>query len=421
MTYQQTLDYLFSQLLMFQRVGAAAYKNDLNNTIALMKHLGNPENKFKSIHIAGTNGKGSTSHLLASIFQSAGYKTGLFTSPHLKDFRERIRINGQMISESRVVEFVETNLNFLNELKPSFFEMSAGMAFDFFAKEKVDIAVVEVGIGGRLDSTNVVTPEMSIITNIGYDHTQFLGDTLAKIAVEKAGIIKPNIPVIIGEFNAETVDVFNNFAKKNNAEIHFADLECNLTNIKRNNDNLQFTIYNLQFTTPLTGIYQEKNILTIFAAVNVLKNKFHLSDEAIKKGFVTVIDNTELAGRWQILREKPLTVADVGHNVDGIRQVLEHLKLLKYSKLHFVFGMVSDKDIRHVLELLPKDAQYYFCNADLPRALNSDVLQQQALLYGLLGRSYGSVANAFKNAQMQAHDDDMILIGGSNFVVAEVI
>jgi dihydrofolate synthase/folylpolyglutamate synthase len=429
MTYQQTIDYLFSQLPMFQRIGAAAYKNDLNNTIALMHYLGNPENKFKSIHVAGTNGKGSTSHLLASIFQSAGYKTALFTSPHLKDFRERIRINGQKIPESRVVEFVEQYIHFINELKPSFFEMTAGMAFDFFAKEQADIAIIEVGMGGRLDSTNVITPEMSVITNIGYDHIQFLGDTLAKIAAEKAGIIKKNVPVVIGEFNFETADVFKDFAKKNNAEIHFADVDFELTNIVMKNDALYCDVVSkshntLYFAlcTSLTGVYQEKNILTVISALeNGLKRKFNISDTHIRKGFATVVDKTGLMGRWQILNNKPLTVADTGHNVDGITQVVNHLKLLKYNKLHFVFGMVSDKDITHVLEILPKDAEYYFCNADLPRALDSNILQQQASQYGLHGKSYGTVESAFKNAQLQANDDDMILVGGSNLVVAEVL
>ncbi|MCL2416988.1 MAG: bifunctional folylpolyglutamate synthase/dihydrofolate synthase [Bacteroidales bacterium] len=404
--YQSTLDYLFSQLPMYQRIGASAYKPNLDNTIKLLTELGNPETKFKSIHVAGTNGKGSTSHMLASVFQAAGYKTGLYTSPHLKDFRERVKINGICIPEQNVVDFVEENRALFEVIKPSFFEMTVALAFDYFAKEQVDIAIVEVGMGGRLDSTNVITPLLSVITNIGMDHMQFLGNTIEKIAAEKAGIIKPETPVIIGETNEKTAPVFLEIAKQNHSEISFADQHIFLENV----------------TCDLLGIYQEKNIQTALAAIFRVKNLFpNLSEEAIREGLANVVKNTGLLGRWQIIGEKPLIVCDTGHNEDGIKQILQQLSQTPYRRLHTVFGAVNDKDITTILSLLPKDAVYYFCKPNLPRALNEKDLQQQAQKFGLLGDAFPTVAEALEAAKKSADSDDLIFVGGSTFVVAEVV
>jgi len=409
-SYQSILDYLFAQLPMYQRIGASAYKPNLDNTIKLLTELGNPETKFKSIHVAGTNGKGSTSHMLASVFQTAGYKTGLYTSPHLKDFRERIKINGVCIPEENVVDFVEKNRAFFAEIKPSFFEMTVGLAYDYFAKEQVDIAIIEVGMGGRLDSTNVITPLLSVITNISMDHMEFLGNTLEKIAAEKAGIIKPGIPVIIGETNEKTAPVFLEIAKKNNSKINFADVETQCIAPLQNVE------------CDLQGIYQKKNIQTALAAIFSVKNQFqNLSEEAIREGLANVVKNTGLLGRWQIIGEKPLIICDTGHNEDGIKQILQQLSQTPYRRLHMVFGVVSDKDITTILSLLPKDAVYYFCKPNLPRGLNEEDLREQAQEFGLQGNAFPTVSEALEAAKKSADSDDLVFIGGSTFVVAEVV
>ena len=405
MNYQETLEYLFSQLPMYQRVGKAAYKVDLSNTHLLMGLLDKPENKFKSVHVAGTNGKGSTSHMLASIMQESGYKVGLYTSPHLKDFRERVKINGEMITENEVVSFVEKHKAQFKAIDLSFFEWTVGLAFDFFSTQNIDIAIIETGLGGRLDSTNVVTPEVSVITNIGIDHTQFLGDTLAKIATEKAGIIKENIPIVIGESQDETKLVFINKAKELNAEITFAD-----------------TLNNASYQTDLKGIYQQNNLNTSIGAVNVLNQKgWNVSDDSIKRGLLSVVKNTSLLGRWQILGEEPLVICDTGHNEQGVQQVVNQLIKLEYNELHIVFGAVNDKSIDKVLDLLPKNAKYYFCQADIPRALDVEELFELAFVKGLIGKKYDSVGEAFNFAREQAEKEDVVFVGGSTFVVAEVI
>ena len=428
MNYQETLDWMFNKLPMYQRVGGAAYKADLNNTIALLDRLGNPHHDFKSVHVAGTNGKGSTSHLLASIFQEAGYKTGLYTSPHLRDFRERIRINGEMISQEQVVSFIEENKAFFEQMQLSFFEMTVGMAFDYFSKEKVDIAIVEVGMGGRLDSTNLITPELSVITNIGLDHVQFLGDTLEKIAGEKAGIIKEGIPVVIGETQAETHAVFEQKAAACHSPIYFADqiFDCDKIHIESQtiqqydiwkNNNLYLEACEI----PLMGNYQKKNLTTVICAIDLLREPFQLSDDDIRCGIANVIRNTHLMGRWQILNDDPLTIADTGHNVDGIREVISQLAEMNYNKLHFVIGMVNDKDIDHVLQLLPHHCEYYFCKADIPRGLDAKILAEKAFELGLRGKVYDSVRDAYQSAVNSAHFDDVVFVGGSNFIVAEVV
>ena len=453
MNYQQTLDYLFTQLPMFQRIGSAAYKNDLNNTIAICKLLGNPENKFKSIQIAGTNGKGSTSHLLASILQSAGYKVGLYTSPHLKDFRERIKMNGEMIPQQYVVDFIEIHKNNFEQIRPSFFEMTVGLAFDYFAKQHIDIAIIEVGLGGRLDSTNVIIPELSIITNISFDHTALLGDTLPKIAIEKAGIIKPEIPVIIGETQEEIKNIFIEKAKQNNAPLVFADEIYKAVNVHHiNKDKLLLSMDiekqtkssprsfseepvlslpkegkgdamqypNLE--TELLGHYQQKNIPTVLCAVAILKNKkFTISETDIREGIKNVISQTGLLGRWQIISQKPLVIADTGHNEAGIKEVLKQINKTPHDHLHFVLGMVNDKDISTILSLLPKEARYYFCRANIPRALKAEDLANQAKLFGLEGDIFDSVASALLGAQKKAKTHDLVFVGGSTFTVAEVV
>lgn len=430
MTYKECLDYLFNSLPVYQRIGAAAYKADLNNTIALMNYLDNPENKFKSIHVAGTNGKGSVSHNLASIFQEAGYKTGLYTSPHLKDFRERIRINGKKISKQFVIDFTLSNQSFFEQLKPSFFEMTVGMAFLYFAQQKVDIAIIEVGMGGRLDSTNVITPQLSIITNISYDHTQFLGNTLQDIAKEKAGIIKENIPVVIGETQPETEDVFRNMAKEKHAEIVFADqlfeIKEEKTILKDNQFWMNFKAksndekQDKQYVTPLAGNYQLHNLKTILSACQCIGNDI-LSEQSIALGIKNCIQNTGLMGRWQVLQINPLCIADTGHNKAGITHICKQLKQLKYNKLHFVISMVNDKNIAEVLSMLPQDAIYYFCKANIPRGLDVDLLYLEALYAGLHGKTYRSVKGAFQAAKRHAQPDDLIFVGGSTFTVAEVV
>lgn len=436
MDYKQTLDYLYSQLPMFTRDGLSAYKNDLTNTINLCDRLGNPQHQFKSVHIGGTNGKGSTSHMLAAILQTAGYKTGLYTSPHLRDFRERIRINGEMISEGDVIDFVEQHRHDFEEIKPSFFEMTVAMAFDKFARAKVDIAIIEVGLGGRLDSTNIITPLCSVITNIGWDHTNLLGNTLPLIAGEKAGIIKPGIPVIIGENQPEVADVFLNKAKEQRAPISFASdewvsLKSDAGNLKSGSiqeysdisiskKDSQLNTYNLRLD--LTGTYQLKNAKTVLSAVEELRKQgFNITDKHISSALSQVKKLTGLHGRWEILSHNPLTVCDTGHNPEGITEVLQNIKSVKFNHLHFVMGVVNDKDITKILTMLPKDATYYFSKPDIPRGLEAETLKQQAESFGLHGNTYPSIKQALQVAQNNAAENDLVFVGGSTFVVAEVI
>ncbi len=423
MTYSEAIQYLYDSAPAFHLVGASAYKPGLDNTIALMEHLGNPHTKFRSIHVAGTNGKGSTSHLIAAVLQSAGYKVGLYTSPHLVDFRERIRINGQMIPKENVVQFVEDNRIFLDQVKPSFFETTMALAFDYFAQQQVDIAVVEVGLGGRLDSTNIITPLLSVITNIGFDHTEFLGHTLKDIAREKAGIIKPNVPCVIGETDPETALVFIEAAKQNgiygdglemtDCRIWFAD-QCGYLRKRRLRE---------APACQLNGIYQEHNQQTAYVALQVLRNythfALHITPSSIANGYADVCTLTGLRGRWETLCEKPLTICDTGHNSHGIKYVAEQLSTLHnpHSALHIVFGMVSDKDVDVVLKLLPKDAHYYFTQAQTHRAIPAEELQAK---FGK-GRALPTVEAAVRAAQKEATDKDIIFIGGSNYVVGEAL
>jgi dihydrofolate synthase/folylpolyglutamate synthase len=434
MNYTQTLDYLYTQLPMFTRVGASAFKKDLTNTIELCARLDNPQQKFKSIHVGGTNGKGSTSHMLAAVLQTAGYKTGLYTSPHLKDFRERIRINGEMISEQEVVDFVVVHQPDFEEIQPSFFEMTVALAFDAFARYEVDIAVIEVGLGGRLDSTNIITPLLSIITNIGWDHMNMLGNTLPEIAAEKAGIIKPNVPVIIGEYQQEVANVFIDKANAENAALSFAS-ELWRVEVQETSDKQQETIYVEATRTPqpatgsplllqldLTGTYQLKNVKTVLTAVDKLcEQGFAINNEQVAEALSQVKSLTGLAGRWHTLTNHPLTICDTGHNPDGIQEVLNNIAAVSYQHLHFVIGMVNDKDITKVLAMLPKYATYYFCKPDIPRGLEASSLQEQAMVLGLQGESYPSVTDALKAAQSAATDKDLVFAGGSTFVVAEIV
>ncbi len=402
MTYKETLNWMFAQLPMYQREGKTAFKKDLTNTLVLSKELNFPEKKFKSIHVGGTNGKGSTSHMLASVLQEAGYKVGLYTSPHLKSFTERIRINGNEIPKRKVTSFIKRHKDFLENQKLSFFEMTVGMAFDFFANEKVDIAIIEVGLGGRLDSTNIITPEVSVITNIGLDHTQFLGETLPEIAYEKAGIIKKNIPVIIGEKQVEVKEVFKQKAKETNSKIYFA------------------SDTDVEYKTDLLGDYQKNNSKTAVAAIGLLEG-FEVSSKNIADGLMNVVKNTNLKGRWQILQEKPKVICDTAHNKEGLHLVLNQLKREKFRKLHIVLGVVSDKKLEEVLPLFPKEATYYFCKPDIPRGMSEEVLQEKALNFNLKGKKYLSVKKAYKQALLNANQQDIIYVGGSTFVVAEII
>lgn len=426
MNYQQTLNYLYAKLPMFTRVGAVAYKADLTNTIAFCKHLDHPEKKFKSVHIAGTNGKGSTSHMLAAVLQKAGYKTGLYTSPHLKDFRERIKINGEMIPEQEVIDFVNDNQKFIEQISPSFFEATVAMAFEYFARQKVDIAVIEVGLGGRLDSTNVISPELSIITNIGYDHMNLLGNTLAEIAGEKAGIIKPNIPVIVGEHQATIANVFEIKAKESNAPLTFASNDWCYDDSDLVNGKREITIHGKEETyklaLDLTGTYQIKNVKTVLSAIKALNKKgFQISDEQLISALSEVKNLTGLTGRWQTLQEKPLVICDTGHNEGGIKEVLHNISLTPYKQLRMVIGMVKDKEISKILELLPKNAIYYFCQPNLERAKPVVELQKEANHIGLIGEVFPSVGDALNQAKIDSDNDDLIFVGGSTFVVAEVV
>lgn len=437
MTYQQTINYLYSQLPMYSRIGAAAYKEDLHNTIALCNAIDNPQNKFKSIHIAGTNGKGSTSHMLAAILQQSGYKTGLYTSPHLKDFRERIKISGIMIREEFVVDFVERTKTISEQIQPSFFELTVAMAFDYFEKEKVDIAIIETGLGGRLDSTNIITPILSIITNIGYDHMDILGNTLEKIASEKAGIIKANVPVVIGEYLPETKNVFIEKASQCNAPIHFAQDEYTVSNINYSMQLLGCDVTSNEykitetFELDLNGLYQTKNICTVLCAEAILiKLGFNIKNEDEKQALKNVKKLTGLYGRWDVIAANPTIILDVAHNEDGIRQLLHQLSMVcgesstlsyKPQSLHFVIGIVKDKDASKVLSFLPKDARYYFCNAHIERALPHKQLQEKAAAFDLYGESFDDVNEAIKAAKERASTDDIIIVCGSVFLVAEVV
>ena len=408
MDYQETLTYLYNQVPMFQRVGGTAYKEGLDNTFALDTHFGHPHRQFRTIHVAGTNGKGSVSHTLAAILQSAGYKTGLYTSPHLVDFRERIRINGTPISKDYVVNFVEHERSFFEPLCPSFFELATAMAFKYFADEQVDVAVIEVGLGGRLDCTNIIPPDLSIITNISFDHVQFLGNTLAKIAGEKAGIIKKGIPVVIGETTPETKPVFMAKATEVGAPIFFAE----------ENDHEDYPGMEYE----LKGIYQEKNKRTLFTALPLLKEAgYHIDEENVREGFAHVVELTGLMGRWQKLHDHPTLVCDTGHNVGGITYVVEQLRQQSCHQLHIVIGMVNDKDISGVLALLPKEAIYYFTQASVNRALPAKQLLHLATEAGLKGKAYVSVKNAVRAAMKKSLPEDFIFVGGSNFIVADLL
>ncbi len=428
MNYDQTIDYLFNKLPMYQRIGGAAYKADLSNTLRLCELLNHPEEKFRSVHIAGTNGKGSTSHLLASILQEAGLKTGLYTSPHYTDFRERIKINGQMIPETLVTNFIEKFRQDFEAIGLSFFEMTVGLAFDWFAQEAVDIAIIETGLGGRLDSTNVLTPLVSVITNIGMDHMRFLGDTLSAIAREKAGIIKPGIPVVIGESQDEVMEEFLEKATRQQAPISFADQNRKIEALAPSDgyNPIRILTNDQEFLNisqfPLFGSFQRRNLATALETISKLKNDIpEISNESIQRGVSNVIVNTGLKGRWQILQKNPLVIADSGHNREGIRQVVENINQTPHNKLHMVFGMVNDKDISTILKMLPASAEYYFCKADIPRGLDASELSAQAADFGLMGKPYESVNAAYEAAKNNSTANDLIFIGGSTFVVAEVV
>ena len=456
-SYQDIVEFLYSQLPMYQRVGPAAYKPDLSNTIEICNLLKNPHNNFKSIHVAGTNGKGSVSHFIASILQEHGLKVGLYTSPHLKDFRERIRINGEMISEEYVIDFVEQYLNDFEDIKPSFFEMTVGMAFKYFSDEQVDIAVLETGLGGRLDSTNVVNPLLSVVTNIGWDHMRFLGNTLHEIAAEKAGIIKTGVPVVIGESQEEVREVFIAKASETGSDIFFSDeffkcerqkseVRSQKSEVRRQQgllcENLRVICENLRetkklapgslplaeprrgvtFRCPLLGDYQTKNIQTTICAIYVLnKIGFKIKTDVLIKGIENVVINTGIRGRWEVLADEPLTICDIGHNIDGIAVVVDQIKNTPHKNLHFIIGVVEDKSLSEILETLPLDAIYYFCKANIPRGMDAGELAAAAAAAGLRGQAYSSVSDAFKAARKNAGAEDMVFVGGSTFVVAEVL
>ncbi len=427
MDYAQTLDYLYTRLPMFSRIGAAAYKKDLHNTIALCEAIGNPQNQLRCVHIAGTNGKGSVSHMLAAIFQTAGYRTGLYTSPHLKDFRERIKVNGEMITQAAVVEFTERIQPSIDELDPSFFEVTVAMAFDYFVQEKVDIAIIETGLGGRLDSTNIINPDVSVITNIGWDHMNLLGETLEKIASEKAGIIKPGVPVVIGETLPETAPVFEKTAHEKNSPYYLATAKRKVFNREWKNHLLEVEVNtegetgSKKYTLDLSGIYQVKNLLTVLETCDRLQEKgWNLPEEKILTALKMSKQISGLHGRWEIIHTEPLLVLDVAHNEDGIKQLLEQIRLTPHEELHIVLGMVKDKDVEKVLALLPKKATYYFTQAAILRAMEAYDLSKMAGRYGLKGNTYSSVNTAIYAASMKANNKDMIVVCGSIFLVGEV-
>jgi len=428
MNYQQTLDYLYERLPMFTRVGASAFRKDLHNTIALCEQLGNPQRLFKTVHVAGTNGKGSTSHMLAAVFQQAGYKTGLYTSPHLKDFRERIRINGEMIDQEFIVEFVQQVKPSIEQLDPSFFELTVAMAFQYFALEQVDIAIIEVGLGGRLDSTNIITPELSVITNISYDHMNMLGNTLPEIASEKAGIIKPNIPVVIAQTQTEVEQVFIDKAAAMEAPITFADQHWLVqdNDLAKGHLHIQLRpqhseqVWDLK--PDLSGQYQVKNIMGVLSAVKVLQQAgWELPDEGVKTALSHVKKLTGLRGRWDIVAQHPLTIFDVGHNEAGITEIVGQLEHMTYRHLHIVTGFVKDKEVSKVMQLFPPAATYYFTRAQIPRALDENELAEMGAAAGLRGKAYPNVQQAFQEARQHAHAEDVILVCGSFFIVGEAM
>ena len=402
MNYKQTLDYLFSRLPLYQKKGPAAYKADIGNILKASNILGNPHDQFKSIHVAGTNGKGSVSHMLASILQNAGYKVGLYTSPHLKDFRERIKINGQMISKEDVVTFVLNNKSQFEQIDLSFFEFTVALSFKYFEKEKVDIAIIEVGLGGRLDSTNIINPELSIITNISLDHTNILGDTLEKIAIEKGGIIKTNTPVVIGRYQSEIEHIFNDLSKRKQTKISYS-----LSN---------------NYELDLKGDYQKENCRTAVTSIKEMQKKgWKVSEKNIKDGLLNTIENTRFEGRWQVLNKQPLIICDTAHNEDGLKKVILQIDQTFHHSLHIVFGIVDDKNLENILKLLPRDAKYYFCKPNIPRGLNEKYLQKIASDKKIKGIAYSSVNNALDAAKENAQKNDLIFIGGSTFTVAEVL
>lgn len=427
MDYQQTVAYLFSRLPMYSRIGADAFRKDLTNTIRLCNELGNPQQHFKTIHVAGTNGKGSVSHMLASVLQAAGYKTGLYTSPHLKDFRERIRVNGELCREDFVVSFTERIRPLIETIDPSFFEITVAMAFDYFAVEKVDVAVIEVGLGGRLDSTNIITPELSVITNISWDHMNMLGDTLEKIATEKAGIIKQNIPVVVGETIPETKHVFENISLQKNASITIATDQRYIAGWRYEHHMLSVEVADHlhvdheKYMLDLPGVYQTKNLLTVLEAVHQLKLRgWNISREALHEGLKFAKKSTGLHGRWEIIHQHPAVVLDVGHNIDGVKQITAQLELTDFQHLHIVIGMVKDKEVDQVMKLLPKHARYYFTQAQIPRAMDATVLQTIAGECGLTGSTYPEVNQALKAAMAAAGKEDLILVCGSVFLIGEI-
>ncbi len=425
MNYRETLHYLYSTVPMFQRIGTAAYRADLHNTLALCEFLNHPQHQFPAIHVAGTNGKGSSSHLLAAIFQSAGYRTGLYTSPHLKNFTERIRLNGQEIGQADVVEFVERCRPAIEAISPSFFELTVAMAYDFFARQRVDIAIVEVGLGGRLDATNVIQPLISLITNISYDHQNLLGDTLPEIAFEKAGIVKVQVPVIISQYQSEVAAVFASKAQQTTSPIYFADHDYR---IEWQADQIHFQVFRqgqlflADAVCELKGLYQTKNIVGVLKTVEIYNERYqkNIQPDHIRQGLAQVVAMTGLKGRWQQLGTKPLVVADTGHNEDGIRQVLAQVSLTPHEHLHLVYGTVNDKDLSKILTLLPSQATYYFCCPDIPRGLTAEILCEQAAAYQLRGATYLSVMAAYQAARAAAGPADLVLVGGSTFVVAEL-
>ncbi|NOY51940.1 MAG: bifunctional folylpolyglutamate synthase/dihydrofolate synthase [Chlorobi bacterium] len=429
MDYKETINWLFGQLPMYQRIGKAAYKADLNTTIELLRVIGNPQDSFKAVHIAGTNGKGSVSHLISSMLQEAGFKTGLYTSPHLKDFRERIKVNGQMIPEEKVRGFIEKNKAMLQKLKPSFFEMTVAMAYDYFSGREVDLAVLETGMGGRLDSTNICKPIITSVTNIGLDHTMFLGGTLEKIATEKAGIFKKNIPIVIGRKQHETSNIFNDKANMLDCAIFFSEDEIYIKTLRnRKGFNSHFDIWHNNklfaedISSPLAADYQIENLRTaISIALKLNDSGIEISKENILEGIKNVVYNTGFKGRWQKLADNPLTICDTGHNVDGIHAVVKQIQQLPYNSLHFILGLVSDKDADNILGLLPKTAHYYFCKPDIPRGMPEDILEQHAFKAGLKGETYSSVLQAYNSACNNSKPNDLIFIGGSTFVVAEIV
>lgn len=429
MNYKETIEFLYSRLPVYHRIGKAAYKANLDNTIALDNYLDNPHRKFPSVHIAGTNGKGSVAHMMASVLQEAGFRTGLYTSPHLVDFRERIKINGVMIPEWEVVKFVSDHKRLIRSVSPSFFELTVAMAFDYFARHWIDIAVIETGMGGRLDSTNIITPLLSVITNIGHDHMEFLGDTIAKVAAEKAGIIKPSVPVVIGESTPETDPVFEDAARTAGSDISFAgsNYACHLAGFDPAEGNRRYRVTRLtdgvryRGRIPLPGDYQEHNLVTLFQAMETIPAPFRPNREHLLRGISSTVSSTGLLGRWQVLGNDPLVICDTAHNMEGLAYVINQLRNISCDRLHIVMGFVNDKDLSSVLPLFPRDAVYYFTRSSLPRALDEKMLKESALAYGLEGEAYGDVQTAYRTALDSAGKNDLVFVGGSTFVVAEIV